>query len=170
MYKQSTMPATTDPPDNHGDGHTRSRLEAEIEEILERAERDHPTAPPISLDEARNARQHRERQEQRSEQLRSIGQSAQRWLTAAPILVAFMLAILANLVSGISPFLANLAVSAAVIAFFFPIAERFRARNTGATTSSRMWRGKDMGPPPEEQGPTPSDQIRDWFRNRRDGA
>lgn len=158
------MPATTDPPENQGDGRTRSRLEAEIEEILERAEREHPTPPPTSLDAARKERQRKERSRQRRDQLRAVGHSAHRWLTVAPFAVSFMLAIIAILVSDVSPFLAHLAVSAAVLAYFFPIADAYRARNSGGP-SSRMWRGRDMGAPPTE--PTPFEQVRDWFRNRR---
>ena len=66
------MPATTDPPENQGDGRTRSRLESEIEEILERAEREHPTPPPLSLDDARKERQRRERSRQLREQVVAV--------------------------------------------------------------------------------------------------
>lgn len=159
------MPATTDPPENQGDGRTRSRLESEIEEILERAEREHPMPPPLSLEEARKDREKRERSSQHREQLRAVGQTAHHMLTAAPIVVSFMFAIIAMMVSDFSPFLARTAVSAAVIAYFFPIADYYRSRNSGGGSSSRMWRGRDMGPPPTE--PTPFEQLRDWFRNRR---
>jgi hypothetical protein len=161
------MPASTDPqePEHRP---ARSRLEAEIDEILERAEREHPTPPPpppVDLDAVR--RQRAKPEFDVSGAVRSAGVHARRWLRAAPMLVAFAFAILANTVDGVSPFMARLLVSAAVIAFFWPVLEGFRDGHASATDSARMWRGRDMGPPPSPPQRSPIDGIRQWLRDRR---
>lgn len=158
------MPTTTDPSDNSGERHQRSRLEAEIEEILERAERDNPLPPPIPFDKRRRT----PKQDLiRFEQMRGVTTSVRQWLIAAPLLTAYMFAIVAFLFSDISSFLTRTAVSLAVIAVFWPIIEHFRNRNSGSETS-QMWRGRDMRPsPPGTSGPTPWEQFRQWLRDRR---
>jgi hypothetical protein len=158
------MPTTTDPSDNSGERHQRSRLEAEIEEILERAERDNPLPPPLPFEKPRR---NPTEDAFRSTQLRNMGSSARQWLIAAPLITAYMFAILAILLSGVSPLLARLAVSLAVIAVFWPILEHYRNRQA-SSAPSRMWRGRDMSaPPPTRIGPSPWEQFRQWLRNHR---
>lgn len=155
------MPATTEPPDKHDGKNRKSRLESEIEEILARAERDNPLPPPIPF---RQPRKKRTSVLLASKGLQGMGSSARRWLTAGPFIVAFMLAIIAKMLSDISPLLAHLAVSLAVIAFFWPILEHYRNRQSGGTPST-MWRGREMYT--REEGPSPWEQFRRWLRNRR---
>lgn len=164
------MPASTDPQDQPDNRPARSRLEAEIEEILERAEREHPSPtppppPPIDLDAVRRKRARPDIDV--GSTLRSAGAQAHRWLRAAPMLVAFAFAILANTFDDVSPFLARVLVSAAVIAFFWPALERLRDRNAAGPESARMWRGRDMGPPPGASQSSPFEGIRQWLRDRR---
>lgn len=155
------MPTTTDPSDNSGERHQRSRLEAEIEEILERAERDNPLPPPIPFE---RPRRNRAQEVLGSPRLRDLRTSARQWLIAAPLIVAYMFAIIARLLSDLSPFLTHIAVSLAVIAVFWPIVEYFR--NKQDTSSSQMWRGRDMSIP-HQTGPSPWEQLRKWLRDRR---
>lgn len=158
------MPTTTDPSDNSGERHQRSRLEAEIEEILARAERDNPLPPPIPFEKRRRAQRP---DSVRSEQLQGMATSVRKWLIAVPILTAYGFAIVAFLFSDISSVITRTAVSLAVIAVFWPIIEHFRNRNTGSAPS-QMWRGRDMRPsPPDTGGPTPWEHLRQWLRNRR---
>lgn len=161
------MPATTDPHDHSDNRPAKSRLETEIDEILERAEREHPSPPPppIDLDAAR--RQRARPDIDMAATLRSAGTQARQWLRAVPILVAFAFAVLANTFDDISPLLARLMVSAAVVAFFWPILECIRDRQASPSGSARMWRGRDMGPPPAPPQRSPFEGIRQWLRDRR---
>lgn len=159
--RAETMPATTDPPDKP-DGHRpKSRLESEIEEILERAERERPLPPPIPF---RPARERRGSTSLLTRRVQRAGSSARRWLVAAPFIAAFLLAIFAQMVSGLSPLLAHIAVSLSVIAFFWPILEHIRNRQTRSSAPT-MWRGRDMSD--RDEGPTPWEQFRQWLRDRR---
>ena len=155
------MPATPEPPDKP-DGHRRkSRLESEIEEILERAEREHPLPPPIPF---RPVKEKRVSTPLLTRRVQEASSSARRWLAAAPFVVAFMLAIFAQMTSSLSPLLTHIAVSLSVVAFFWPIIEHIRNRQT-STSSPTMWRGRDMSD--RDEGPTPWEQFRQWLRDRR---
>jgi hypothetical protein len=136
-------------------------MESEIEEILERAEREHPLPPPIPF---RTAKGKRVSTPLLTRRVQAAGSSARRWLAVSPFIVAFMLAILAQVVSGFSPLLAHLAISLSVIAFFWPVVEHFRSKQS-STSSSTMWRGRDMSD--RNEGPTPWEQLRQWLRDRR---
>lgn len=155
------MPATTDPPDNPGERHQKTRLEAEIEEILERAERNNPLPPPTPI------RPGPPRPRISTVQKERISQSAgavRRWLVAVPVLVAYMMAIVAHMLSGLSPFLTHVAVDLAIVAVFWPILESFRQRQ--ANTAPTMWRGREMDMS-VNHGPSPWEQFRRWLRDRR---
>jgi hypothetical protein len=156
------MPTTTDPSDNSGERHQRSRLEVEIEEILERAERDNPLPPPIPFE---RPRRNPAQEALRSPQLRNIGTSTRQWLVAAPLIAAYMFAIIALIFSDVSPFLTRVAVSMAVIAVFWPIIEHYRNRES-STASSKMWRGRDMSVSHQNET-SPWEQFRQWLRDRR---
>ena len=156
------MPTTTDPSDNSGERHQRSRLETEIEEILERAEREHPLPPPIPFE---RPRRNRAQEVMESSRFRDFRTSTRQWLTAAPLIVAYMFAVIAHMLSDVSPFLTRMAVSLAVIAVFWPILEHVRNKQT--TPSPQMWRGRDMSIPPPRHGPSPWEQFRKWLRDRR---
>ena len=157
------MPTTTDPSDNSGERHQRSRLEAEIDEILERAQRENPLPPPIPFE---RPRRNRIQEVVNSSRFKEMHVTTRQWLTAVPLIVAYMFAVLAHIFSSFSSPLAHIAVSLAVIAVFWPIVERARSKQN--TPSSQMWRGRDMSaPPPEHPGPTPWEQFRKWLRDRR---
>lgn len=136
-------------------------MESEIEEILERAEREHPLPPPIPFPAMKEKRVSTPLL---TRGVQEAGSSAKRWLTVSPLITAFMLAILAQMVSGLSPLLAHLAVSLSVVAFFWPVVEHFRSEQP-STSSSTMWRGRDMRD--RNEGPTPWEQFRQWLRDRR---
>lgn len=156
------MPATIDPSDNSGERHQKTRLESEIEEILARAEREHPLPPPTPI-RTRTPRPtlgqaHRSR-------LAGTATSVRGWLVNVPLLVAYMLAIVAHLLSDLSPFLTRIVVDLAVVAVFWPILESFRQQQ--ATPSNTMWRGREMDLPMQPQEPSPWSQFRQWLRDRR---
>lgn len=156
------MPATTDPSDNSGERRHKTRLESEVEEILERAEREQPLPQPTPL----RKRSRRPATPQfKSEGIRESGNKVRRWLVAVPLLVAYMFAILAHMFSDISPFITRIAVDLAVLALFWPIVEAFRERQS-SSSPARMWRGREINVNVDD-GPTPWEQFRQWLRNRR---
>ncbi|HWV25250.1 MAG TPA: hypothetical protein VNZ58_13765 [Thermomicrobiales bacterium] len=155
------MPATTDPSDNSGERHQKTRLEVEIEEILERAEREHPLPPPTPI---RTKPIRPSIAPPSRDRLGASASAIRRWLVAVPFAVAFMLAIVANMVSGFSPFLARIAVDLAIVAVFWPIFESIREKQSAPATT--MWRGREMEIP-VRHGPSPWAQFRQWLRDRR---
>jgi|GEM_PF-3122358 len=157
------MPTTTDPSDNSGERHQRSRLETEIEEILERAEREHPLPPPTPIH--RPKQRPRLQDDFRTSTLGKTGASIRQWLTAVPLIVAYMLAIVARLLSDVSPFLTRAVICLAVIAIFWPILESVREKQASTTTTT-MWRGREIRVPLQQE-PTRWEQFRQWLRNRK---
>lgn len=155
------MPATTDPSDNSGERHQKTRLEAEIEEILERAERENPLPRPTPI---RTKQPRPSIAPAHKDRLGAAVAGVRRWLVAVPMLVAYMLAIVAHLLSDLSPFLTRIVVDLAVVAVFWPILESFRERQTSLTTTT--WRGREMELP-SRQEPSPLSQFRQWLRDRR---
>lgn len=155
------MPATTDPSDNSGERHQKTRLESEIDEILERAERDRPLPPPTPI--RQKSMRPRITAKHKDKLTESAG-SVRRWLVAMPLLVAYMLAIVAHMLSDLSPFLTGIAVDLAVIAVFWPILESIRERSSPPNRTT--WRGREMNLP-ERTGPSPASQFRQWLRDRR---
>lgn len=121
-----------------------SRLDREVAEILERAERE-----PISFEDAaarrRKAPPRLNAPEPRSRPAAPT-RSALQWfegLGAGRYLVlAVVAAILALLVSDLSPLLANVFAIVCVAAIFIPVVERFRRPDA---STDKMWRGQNLG-------------------------
>jgi len=152
------MPTSTQPNGSPSDKPGKSRLEREIEEILERAEREHPLPPPTPF-EPRQRRQAAKEAMPRVD-LSSLADSARRWLETAPIFVAFGAAILALIVRNVSPFLATIAATAAVVALFWPIVASIRNPRPEAKT----WRGRTYEP--RQDPPELVIRLRTWLRDR----
>lgn len=152
------MPTSTNEPDNSSQRRP-SRLEAEVEEILTRAQADQPLPPPTPLRKPRRPSEPRAGQRLRRP---AIGSTVERWLTAAPLFTALALAILAYIIRDVSPLLTRLVVIAAMVALFWPFFGRW-GRPTPPST--QMWRGRTIDL--DRSGPSPLDEIRRWFRNRR---
>jgi hypothetical protein len=152
------MPTSAQPNGSPSDKPGKSRLEREIEEILERAEREHPLPPPTPF-EARLRKQASKESGPRVD-LSSLAESARRWLDTAPLLVAFGAAILALIVRNVSPFLATVAATAAVVALFWPIVASFRNPRPEAKT----WRGRTYET--RQEPPELVMRLRAWLRDR----
>lgn len=150
------MPTSTNDADNNKQPPRQSRLEAEIEEILTRAQAEKPLPPPTPF--------RRPRGTGLGKRLpgTSIGATAERWLTAAPLLTAVVLAIVAVLISDLSPLLTRAVVILAMVALFWPYISRWRRPDA---PGSQMWRGRTIEI--DRSGPSPLDEVRRWFRNRR---
>jgi hypothetical protein len=65
---------------------------------------------------------------------------------------AFLLALLAVLVSDWSRTLAMLLAIASLLSFFTPVVRQFVRGNSWAPSSARRWRGRDIDLPPPRRG------------------
>ena len=81
---------------------------------------------------------------------------------AAPLLTALVLAILAVMLRDVSPLLTRAIVILAMVALFWPYISRWRRPSA---PSAQMWRGRTVEI--DRSGPSPFDELRRWFRNRR---
>jgi len=136
----------------------KTRLDRELEEILSKNENIRLLPPPPTAPKRKPTRT------TTGKSIPSMIPSKAQALLASPIVLALGLAIVALLVSDVSPLLANLLGLAAVACILVPMAQRFR-RRPSAPPETRMWRGQviDAKPP---QPPSPLDAARDWWRSR----
>lgn len=151
------MPTSAQPNGTPSDKPGKSRLEREIEEILERTERENPLPPPTPIrpdvkgpleDFTSRVR------------MPDIGTGARRLLESASILVALMAAIIALMVSEISPFLATIAAVAAVVALFWPVVTSSRAPRSMPKT----WRGTTYTG--RQDPPETITRVQEWLRRK----
>ena len=152
------MTTQTSDSDGGKDEHGRqpTRLEREVAEIIERSERQ-----PISFaDEVRRrGNASRARMQRSQSQTSSVVDRFERLGAARYLIVAIVAAVLALLVSDLSPLLANVLAIVCVAAIFLPVAQRFRQPDEPATKS---WRGQDLS---RSVGrPDGPERIFDWFR------
>jgi Flp pilus assembly protein TadB len=153
------MPTSTNDADNNKQPPRQSRLEAEIEEILTRTQAEKPLPPPTPF---RKPRRRVAPELGKTLQRQNAGSTIERWVTAAPLFTALALAILAVLIRDLSPLLTRGVIILAMVALFWPFINRWRRPSA---PSSQMWRGRTMDI--DRSGPSPLDEIRRWFRNRR---
>jgi hypothetical protein len=73
-----------------------------------------------------------------------------------------VLAIVAVLIRDLSPLLTRGIIILAMVALFWPYISRWRRPSS---PNSQMWRGRTIEI--DRTGPSPLDEIRRWFRNRR---
>jgi hypothetical protein len=153
------MPTQAQPNGTPGDKPEKTKLEREIEEILQRAERDNPLPPPTPIDSHRRKRAG-DTPDREPFTFPDIGKTARHWLDTAPMLVAFMAAIMAMIVSDFSALLATLCATAAVVALFWPVAASMR----GPQSEQKMWRGRPYDPPTEQ--PQSVTRVQEWLRKK----
>lgn len=163
MFAKS-MPATIEPPENQNERPRKSRLETEIEEILARSEAESPLPPPTPI--RRPEQRQNVRESLDKVPLHSIMSSARQWLDTAPLLVAFILAIFALVISDLSLFLATIAALFSVIALFWPILSQFRSQQS---SGQKMWRGRPYEISSSASEPAPFERVRQWLRDRNIG-
>jgi hypothetical protein len=147
-------PADTPPDGNQG----KSRLDRELDEILSKNENIRLLPPP-----PKPARK-KPTPLKTTPALSSVLPPRVRQILASPLVLALGLAVLALLVSDISPLLANLLCLAAVVCIILPMIQRFRGPSSPPET--RMWRGQVMDVRPSQSG-TPLDSIRNWWKSLR---
>jgi hypothetical protein len=149
------MPTSTQPNGSPSDKPKKSKLEREIEEILQRVEKENPLPPPTPI------RSRRRREDvARDFRMPQVGESLRRWLDTAPLLVAFMAAIVGVMIKDFSPFLATIAAVGAVVALFWPVVASFRAPRTGP----KMWRGREYESRPDP--PQSVVRLQEWLRKK----
>ena len=151
------MPTSAQPNGTPSDKPGKSRLEREIEEILERTERENPLPPPTPI---------RPDVKGPMEDFTSkvtmpdFGTTARRLLDSASIFVSLIAAIVALLLGSVSPFLATIAAVAAVVALFWPVVAATRTPRSMPKT----WRGTaytDRSDPPEAVT-----RVQEWLRKK----
>lgn len=151
------MPTSTQPNGSPSDKPKKSKLEREIEEILQRAERENPLPPPTPI---RSRMRKKPDELVRNVQMPNIGETLRRWLDSASLLVAFAAAIIGVLIRDFSPFLATIAAVGAVVALFWPVVASIRAPRTGP----KVWRGREYDTQPEP--PQAVTRVQDWLRKK----
>ncbi len=153
------MPTSTNDADNNKQPPRQSRLEAEIEEILTRTQAEKPLPPPTPF---RKPRRRVAPELGKKFQPQKAGSTIERWVTAAPLFTALALAILAVVIRDLSPLLTRGVIILSMVALFWPFINRWRRPSA---PSSQMWRGRTIDI--DRSGPSPLDEFRRWFRNRR---
>jgi hypothetical protein len=153
------------PASEPGAGSGRSRMEREVEEILERTSRE-----PVSIAAERRRRGSaaggpvRHRSVTRPPGPPSVGagdllRRFERLGRGRYLVVAVVAAVLALVVSDVSPLLATLLAVVCVAAIFIPVVQQFRTPESGPNT---MWRGRDITGGPGR--PDPLGRLGDRFR------
>jgi hypothetical protein len=151
------MPTSAQPNGSPSDRPDKSRLEREIEEILERSERENPLPPPTPI---RPEVKRPMEEFTRNVEIPDVGASIRRWLESMGIFVAFMLAIVALMVSNISPFLAHIVAIGAVVALFWPVV----TANRGPKSMPKSWRGTTYTG--RQDPPETVTRFQDWLRKK----
>lgn len=155
------MPSSAQPSGSPGDNSAKSRLEREIEEILEKTEREHPLPPPTPIRPPKTrSRLQGLRERVGSVDAKRLGGPIRQMLEGASLFLALMLGIVAMLLGDLSPFLATIVAIAAVVALFWPVV----ARRGAPTPTEKVWRGRVI----ESRPPTsnPIAQVRAWLRRK----
>ena len=151
------MPTSAQPNGTPSDKPGKSRLEREIEEILERTERENPLPPPTPIrpevkgpidDFASKVK------------VPDIGGTARRLLESASIFVALIAAIIAMMLGSVSPFLATIAAVASVVALFWPVVTSSRAPRSMPKT----WRGTTYTG--RQDPPEAVIRVQEWLRKK----
>jgi hypothetical protein len=145
----------TSPEDESG----KSRLDREIEEILAKNDTIRHLPPPPK------APAQRPRSTTARQSLDDIIPPRVMKLLSTPIILALAFGLLAYLVRGFSPLLANLASFFAVACILLPMVQRFRGPSGRAPGETRMWRGQVVDMRPRNR--SPFDGLRDWWDSRR---
>lgn len=151
------MPTSAQPNGTPSDKPGKSRLEREIEEILERTERENPLPPPTPI-----RPEVKRPMAEFSEKVKmpDIGGNARRLLGSASIFVALMGAIIAMMLSSISPFLATVVAIASVVALFWPVVTASRAPRSEPKT----WRGTTYDL--RQEPPEAVTRFQEWLRKK----
>lgn len=133
----------------------KSRLDLEVEEILRKSDNVRP------FPEARQ-RPRRVTPPHLSGQFPASMPTVVRKAVETPLLVALALAILALMISGLSPLLASLFALGAVAFVLLPLVQRYR--RPSAASETRMWRGREIDTRPTADSMVES--VRRWWRSR----
>jgi len=139
---------------------TRTRLEEEVLEILQR------TDTPVSMGDHVRRKVAQERRE-RADHLRQSATSLPSRLGSFSGIFGFaILGLLAFILRDLSPLLATVLAVLSVVVLFLPVIDRARGGST--TSPNKRWRGRDMDftsrPPGMSGQPAWVENLRDRFR------
>lgn len=151
------MPTSAQPNGTPSDKPGKSRLEREIEEILERTERENPLPPPTPI---RPDVKGPMEDFTSKVKMPDVGTSARRLLESASIFLALAGAIIALMLSNISPFLATIAAVASVVALFWPVVTASRAPRA----TPKTWRGTTFDA--RQEPPQAIIRFQEWLRRK----
>lgn len=177
----TAFPGEPTPPESSGDGTStpanreptpidaarRTRLDREVDEILQSATRDKPLPPtPIA-----SRRAHRPTGPAPGERLQALASSVLEVLMAVPLITAVGFGIACAVVAPHSPLAATLFAVLALVVLVVPYIRAARRASGPGGDGPKMWRGQVMdGPPRRPSGigeRTPADKVNDWINSRR---
>jgi hypothetical protein len=163
-------PASSAPPPREPtpiDSARRSRLDREVDEILQTATRDKPL-PPTPIASRRNRPAALPTVQDR---LRGLATTVLEILMAVPLITAVGFGIACAIVAPHSPLLATLFAALALVVLIVPYVRAARRASAPGGDGPKMWRGRVMdGPPGRPRGigeRTPADKVNDWINSRR---
>ncbi len=143
----------------------KSKLDRELEEILTKKSKERPREP-IKFSSHPNA--------PKTKGAKAIGDAREvlsdLWypLTRMPLLMAFVMAIIARLVSGFSPLLALVFVAWAVGALWWPGIKRLGAARESDQPDVKYWRGRPyVSKAKDAVSRHPVDSLKRYFDRRR---
>lgn len=139
----------------------KSRLDCEIDEILEKKSKE--PIPFRSHPRVEKQRRHRQFSDWQNAAL-----SAWRWLKGMPIVMAYAFVFLAILVHDASPLLALLLSTAAVVALWLPGILRLTRPAAASNNDVKYWRGRPYaGNVKSAASRSPVDSLKRYFDRRR---
>jgi hypothetical protein len=138
----------------------KSRLDREIDEILEKKMKE-----PIPF---RPRQQTQGRHPNQTSPLRQQAERAWQWLSSMPLAMAYAFVFLAILVHDASPLLALLLCTAAVVAIWYPGIRRLLKPASAATPDVKYWRGRPYASEIKSAvSRSPVDSLKRYFDRRR---
>lgn len=148
-------PPTITPEDNPDESpQTRSRMEREIDEILQESQLPVAPPPPISL----QAHRRRKTVEAVREQMRQsrAPQTMREVVLTMPLLVAIGATIVTMLLAPVSQILATMSAAIVIVALWVPGLIRLQGGND---PGPRTWRGRSYDDPKSRRGSSHRDRA-----------
>lgn len=143
----------------------KSRLDRELEEILTKKSKDRPKEP---IQFSSHPRAPKTKGAKAVGDIREVLSDMWYPLAKMPLLLAFVLAIAARLVSGVSPLLALLLCAWAVGAIWWPGIKRLGAASDYGKPEVKYWRGRAYTSQAKDLvSRHPVDSLKRYFDRRR---
>jgi hypothetical protein len=138
----------------------KSRLDREIDEILEKKSKD-----PIPF---RPRQRTEDRRPTNAAPLRQQAERSWQWISRMPLAMAYALVFMAMLVDDVSPLAALLLSTAAVVAIWYPGIRRLVKPASAASPDVKYWRGRPYASEIKSAvSRSPVDSLKRYFDRRR---